>query len=162
MGSFSFLVNYTCKIVFVSSIFAVSIIMYIYFLFLHLSHSQTHAAGRQALKDAWLIWPINCHCQGREGEREKISLTLNAHLLRKKERKKERMNWSKVQSHVLILPSPSSVSRTVSITLVDLASLTFIFSSFFSFSSLRVSSTLLRHLLLWYEASLTAAPSEVI
>ncbi len=160
MGSFSFLVNYTCKIVFVSSIFAVSIIMYIYFLFLHLSHSQTHAAGRQALKDAWLIWPINCHCQGREGEgeREKISLTLNAHLLRKK----ERMNWSKVQSHVLILPSPSSVSRTVSITLVDLASLTFFFSSFFSFSSLRVSSTLLRHLLLWYEASLTAAASEVI
>ncbi len=91
MGSFSFLVNYTCKIVFVSSIFAVSIIMYIYFLFLHISHSQTHAAGRQALKDAWFIWPINCHCQGREGEgeREKISLTLNAHLLRKKERKNE-------------------------------------------------------------------------
>ncbi len=92
-GHFHFWVNYPFNVLFVSSTFAVSIIMYIYFLSLHLSHSQTQAAGRQALKDAWFIWPINCHCQGREGEgeREKKSYPQCsfAHLERKNSRKKE-------------------------------------------------------------------------
>lgn len=82
------------NVLFVSSTFAVSISIYIYFLSLHLSHSQTQAAGRQALKDPWLIWPINCHCQGREGEGERVKKSLPSMLIcsfRKKERKKERM-----------------------------------------------------------------------